>query len=371
MESYDVVIIGGGVMGTSAACEIARSGAKVAIIDQAALPNPRGASVDYSKVFRLAYPDPFYVKMAVDALKLWRDLEEATSTRMLSQTGALLVGSQGTSFETMCYDALRQLSLEAEMLSSREAADRFSEFNPDAFSYAVFDPSGAIIHAEAAVRSLVEMARRLGVRIIEGERASGIERGVTACVMTETGRKLYCRTAIAASGPWTRELMPELSSVLTTTKQEVFYFEPSGGGFDAASFPIFIALDTGFYGFPIHHEGAMKIANHQKGEAVEAYSIEDAIDDRSIEACRDFFRSYIPALAAARLKEARVCMYNNTPDDDFLIDWHPELDNVLLVTGFSGHGFKFGPLIGRIASELLIEGRTRYPIERFRLARFQ
>jgi monomeric sarcosine oxidase len=379
MESYDVIIIGAGVMGASAACELSRHGAKVALIDQAALPNPSGASIDHSKVFRLAYPDTIYVQMAAGALGLWREVEEETGSRLMTQTGALLLGTLRPSFETMCYDALRQSSFEAEMISSDEAARRYPQFNPDAFSYAVLDPLGAILHAESAVRALIDLARRRGVRIIERERVSRIEsagNGIARGVTTATGRPFSCGSVMVASGPWTRALIPGLSSILTTTRQEVFYFEPAGvsaskAGFDAESFPIFIALDTGFYGFPIHHGGSMKIANHRKGESVEPYSVEAGIAEGSVAMCRDFFRSYIPALADAPLTEARVCMYNNTADDDFIIDWHPDFENVLLVTGFSGHGFKFGPLIGRIASELLLTRESSYPIDRFRLRKIR
>ncbi|HSE99150.1 MAG TPA: N-methyl-L-tryptophan oxidase, partial [Blastocatellia bacterium] len=347
MESYDVVVIGAGVMGTSTACELARRGASVAVVDQSSLPNPRGASVDHSKVFRFAYPDPLYVRMAVDALELWRALEEESSTRLMTKTGTVLLGLEKPSFETRCYDALKVCSLEAELLSSNEAVERFPQFDPRAFSYAVFDPSGAILHAETAVRALLDLARRLGVKVIEGERVHAIEEGDSGrarAVKTETGRQLYCGAVIVASGPWTRELVPQVSSLLTATRQEVFYFEPVDREmFDPTSFPIFISLDTGFYGFPVHHAGAMKIANHHKGNPVDPYCDHPGIVEESIETCRAFFRAYIPPLRDARFKEARVCMYNNTPDDDFLIDHHPGLENVLLVTGFSGHGFKFGP----------------------------
>jgi len=88
-----------------------------------------------------------------------------------------------------------------------------------------------------------------------------------------------------------------------------------------------------------------------------------------IESCREFFRRFIPGLAGAEVRETRVCLYNNTPDDDFVIDWHPEFENVLIVTGFSGHGFKFGPVVGRIAAEMLRSGRRSYNIERFKIGR--
>jgi glycine/D-amino acid oxidase-like deaminating enzyme len=182
---------------------------------------------------------------------------------------------------------------------------------------------------------------------------------------------------MVASGPWTRKLLPELNSLLKTTRQEVFYFEPeparithNAPGFGVGEFPIFFATDTGFYGFPVHNAGAMKIANHEKGNPVDPDKIEEPVGDEAVDECRAFFRKYIPALAGARLFETRVCIYNNTPDDDFIIDWHTKLEKVLIVTGFSGHGFKFAPTIGRIAAELLLSGDTSYDIERFRLARF-
>jgi N-methyl-L-tryptophan oxidase len=114
----------------------------------------------------------------------------------------------------------------------------------------------------------------------------------------------------------------------------------------------------------------MKIANHHKGAEVDPSSTDDSVGEQFIERCREFFAQFIPGLADARASEARICYYNNTPDDDFIIDWDPQRNGVLVVTGFSGHGFKFGPTVGRIAADLLLSGRTSFDIDRFRLTRF-
>ena len=114
----------------------------------------------------------------------------------------------------------------------------------------------------------------------------------------------------------------------------------------------------------------MKIANHHKGGELIRIHQDEQVGEQFIESCRAFFAEFIPGLADARVRETRVCIYNNTPDDDFIIDWHPQLEDVLVVTGFSGHGFKFGPAIGRIAAELLMKGRTAFDIDRFGLTRF-
>jgi glycine/D-amino acid oxidase-like deaminating enzyme len=180
-----------------------------------------------------------------------------------------------------------------------------------------------------------------------------------------------------ASGPWSRKLLPFLEPKLTTTRQELVYFEPvpeqsypSRLRFEPDNFPVFLELESGFYGFPVHHAGAMKIANHHKGHMIDPDSREEAVGEHFIDSCRAFFSEFIPGLADARVRETRVCIYNNTPDDDFIIDWHPQLESVLVVTGFSGHGFKFGPTIGRIAADLLISRRTSIDVDRFRLTRF-
>jgi monomeric sarcosine oxidase len=381
MTGYDVVIIGAGIMGASAAVEAARRGAKAALLDQSSLPNPRAASVDHSKVFRFAYPDPLYARMAVDALALWHTLEEEAGERLMTRTGILLLGSGEDSFEAKTYDVLRGLGLEAELLAGSEVAARFPQFDRGSFDYAVFDPSGAILHAERAVRASIGLAGRSGVTVVEGERVASVERekGGGVRILTERGGDIACARAIIASGPWTRALIPALAGKLRTTRQEVFYFEPAPPArpsFDAGRFPIFTALDTGFYGFPVHHAGAMKIANHGKGEPLDPLSFDPISFDgrasaRGADECREFFARFLPALKDARLVEARVCIYNNTPDDDFIIDRHPELENVLVVTGFSGHGFKFGPLVGRISAELLLEGRSPSGLDRFGLARFE
>jgi len=373
MKTCDVAIVGAGVMGAAAACELAREGASVALIDQSLMPNPRAASIDHSKVFRFAYPDPFYVKLAVDALQRWREIESASGARLITQTGALLLGNHEPSFESECFDAMRSLELETDKLDSTQLSIRFPQFNSGAVDYAVYDPSGAILHAETAVRALIQLARERRVEIVEGQRVIDVKQsGSSLSAVTEFGREIRCKGALIASGPWSRKLVPFLEHSLTTTRQEIVYFEPkpSDLSFEQSEFPIFLELGSGFYGFPIHHAGAMKIANHHKGVEVDPNAAEDQVGEVFVQRCRNFFSQFIPGLADARVRETRTCIYNNTPDDDFIIDWHPELDRVLIITGFSGHGFKFGPTIGRIGAELLMTGRAPFNIDRFRLTRF-
>jgi len=310
----------------------------------------------------------------VDSLKRWRKLEEETGTRLLTQTGALLIGKHRPSFETECYEAMRAEGCAVELLDRQQVASRFPQFNTRAFEYGVFDPSGAITHAEIALRALIDLARRRGVTIIENTRVADVRNRMSRVVVgCDAGGDVECERAMIASGPWSRKLLPFLADKLTTTRQELVYFEPAAEisrSFEPSVFPIFLDLQSGFYGFPIHHNGAMKIANHLNGPPADPDQASDDVDESFIISCRAFFNEFIPALADARVSDTRVCIYNNTPDDDFIVDWHPALEGVLVVTGFSGHGFKFGPVIGRIAAELLTFGHSSIDVDRFQLARF-
>src|ERR1043165_9891724 len=149
------------------ACELARSGARVALIDQARLPNPRAASTDHSKIFRFAYPDALYVRLAVDALNRWRVLEEETGARLLTPAGLLMIGKADSSIEGEIAATLQSLGLEAETMTNTETTARFPQFNLAAFDYAVLDPSGAITDAERAVRAMIALARGRAAAIIE------------------------------------------------------------------------------------------------------------------------------------------------------------------------------------------------------------
>ncbi len=231
MPGYDIAIIGAGVMGAAAACELARDGARVALIDQARLPNPRAASVDHSKVFRFAYPDPFYAGLAARARALWLEAEQATETELMTQTGLLMIGSRnaqpGYQDTLDSYNALRSIGLEAEMMTGDEAARLFPQFNADAIEYGVLDPSGAILHAERAVTALINLARRRGASVIENRRVVSIKNreGLTALTV-EPGGVIECRRAMIASGPWTRNLLPEIKKLLRLRGKRCFTSSP-------------------------------------------------------------------------------------------------------------------------------------------------
>src|SRR5262249_45294357 len=294
MASFDVVIVGGGIMGAFAAGELGGQGATVALLDQSVLPNPNAASVDHSKVFRFAYPDQFYVRLAVDSLKGWRNLENECDLTLLLTSGVILLSTGEGSFESDTYHALKSCGLETQLLDAQQTSTRFPQFDTSGTTFSVFDPSGAVLLAEKSLRAALDVAINRGVRIFEHSRVIELRssRGSVE-LRTEQGDNLVCAKAIAAAGPWTRLLLPELNKRLTTTHQDVAYFEPAAdraASFEPNEFPIFIELESGFYGFPIHHDGAMKIANHHKGAVADPDTDKEGVADGFVDDCRAFFR---------------------------------------------------------------------------------
>src|SRR5262249_18573175 len=155
-----------------------------------------------SKVFRFAYPDPLYARLAVEALAGWRAIEEETATSLLTPSGLLMIGKAASKIESDTARTLAALGLEAEMLSSAAAAARFPQFNPNAFDHAVFDPSGAVANAEAALRSLIALARKRNVQIIEDSRVAGVapSAGGRIVVSIDGAESIDCRRALIAAG---------------------------------------------------------------------------------------------------------------------------------------------------------------------------
>lgn len=212
MPSFDVAIVGGGIMGLTTACELERAGASVALVDQAALPNPAGASVDHSKVFRFAYPEPLYAKLAAESLQLWRALEDETSMPLLTRTGVLMIGREEAGPEQRVFDALRSLELDAELWTNVEAAANFPQFNAEAFGCAVFDPNGGLLRAERAVEATASLARRRGVTLFETRPVTRVLPEDSEIVIdVEGGERISCEKTVIAAGPWTWKLFPMLA----------------------------------------------------------------------------------------------------------------------------------------------------------------
>lgn len=358
---YDVAVVGAGVMGSATAYEVAKRGRDVLLIDQFAYDDSRKSSSGYSRIFRLYYDDDeFYTGLAEETLPRWRRLEEESGEKLLYQCGALLIGEGEDSKAMAGYRTLQAAGKETSLLHGSELDQQFPGFD---IPYGVTDPNAGIIDADKAVETFQEQARRAGA---ETREHATVVTAASDGVTLADGETIEADAVVVTAGPWTMELLPSLP--LNVTKQDLVFVRPEHPEqFTYESFPIYSQRDINYYGIPIYRSPGVKIARHMEGVEVDPDTVERVIEDETVERCRSFFAEYIPALADAEIVETRVCLYTNTPDHDFIID---TVNGVVVGAGFSGHGFKFAPLLGEILADLALTGETEWDIDRFSVDRF-
>lgn len=357
---YKTVIIGVGVMGAATAYYLSHTQKGILALDQYEVDNNLNSSQDYSRVFRYAYgTDEYYSRLAVHALELWKEVELASATQLYFQSGCLLLGNSGGSYASTSYATMKKIGLDIEMLEDEEMKTRFPQFSCNA---GVLDPNGGVIEASQATLAFIRLARANGVQVRTKAKVVDIQDGL---VVLADGEKIHADMIVVTGGSWNAKLLRGRVKIKPTRQEEV-YFQPGGlKDFQKDVFPAFGHMESGFYGTPVHKINGVKLANHFPGAVVDPDTVSRDTTDQFVEQCRAFFKEYIPGLVDAKVLEAKVCLYDMTSDEDFIID--KLTDKIVVGAGFSGHGFKFAPLIGKILSELATNRPVSYDISRFSL----
>lgn len=352
-------------MGLSTAYCLSKNQKKILLIDQFPIENGLNASWDYSKNFRYVYgDDKYYTKLAIKSLKQWKILERESNTQLYFKSGCLLLGESDSSYAKKSYETMKSLKLDSTLLTRRDLRNKFPQFNS---RYALLDPNGGVIEADTAVKALNTLAKKNGVKIKSGCKVVKIKKN---SVILQNGEEILAEKIIITAGSWSQKLTP-IKLHLNITKQEVVYLKPKNlENFNKKNFPTFGYIDSksGLYGIPIHKIHAVKIASHIPGKAVDPDKVSRKIGKSFISECRKFLSQYIPDLTNADVIESKICLYDMTPDENFILD--KLNNNTIIGTGFSGHGFKFAPVIGMILADLATSGKTDFDIARFRLRRF-
>jgi glycine/D-amino acid oxidase-like deaminating enzyme len=350
-----VAIVGGGVMGLSAAWALGRRGIASAVLDPLPRRTERNASNDESKVFRLAYGEREEdARLALRALAGWRDLERDAHVRVLHAHGLLLLGREPGSFAERTLPVLERMGRAPARLDAPQLAARHPAPARGGFDHAVLDRDGGLLDPPLLLEALESEAIARRARVFRERRVLALEREGehTVCVL-EHGR-VRARVVIVAAGHRAPLLLPELAPLLRTTRQPEFAFAPGDPGpFRPEQLPLFAAFEEGFYGFPLHR-GAVKVADHRLGPVQTGEPAWDPPTAAEEEEVRAWLRRSLPGLADAPLARSRVCHYDMTPDTGFLLGAHPQREGVLLAVGFSGHGFKFAPAVGEALAALAL-----------------
>lgn len=375
---YEAIIVGLGAMGSSAAYQLAHRGVPALSLDQFHPPHDLGSSHGLTRIIREAYfEDPLYVPLVQRSYELWAILEEKSGHQLLLKTGGLMIGPSDGALVSGASRSAEQHQLEHEILNSTNLGQRFPMFNVDDDPMAVWEPRAGILFPERAIQTHLELAAQHHAQLRFNEpvrKWEPFEKGVR--VFTD-GNSYTANHLVLSTGAWMNDLMPGRKLPLTVERQVLFWFKPVShlDLFRPDQFPIFIrqyARDRFFYGFPDLGDG-VKVAFHHQGGKVEPNALSQEVDQEEIDEIRDVLSHYLPD-ANGKLLSTAVCMYTNTPDEHFILDYHPQFPQVIVASPCSGHGFKFSPVIGEMISDMviakLLQSEPPRDLELFKIARF-
>ena len=368
MERFDAIVIGAGVAGAAAAASLARRG-RVLVLEQFDFLHERGSSHGGSRIFRHAYEDPRYVRLAQAAEQRWRALEARSGERLLLRTGGLDLGTVGEGERDPIEAALGAAGSPVERLTADEVRRRFPAYVLGDDREALFSPDAGILAATRAVATLLRDAAAEGAELMERMPVTDLalhDDGVE--VATPAGRFSAERLVVAA-GAWTDRLLTDLGVPLRVEQQQVLYLRVRDGRLHAPErMPVFIDRRGGIYGFPLFERPhALKVSDHEGAPTV-------LVGERTFDV--DANRAADTARRAADLLPgvttdvvaAQTCLYTKTPDEHFVLDRLPGHPYAVVMAGFSGHGFKFGAVLGDVAAALLDGDSDAFDLGPFGLA---
>jgi monomeric sarcosine oxidase len=374
-RAADVIVIGGGVFGSATAWRLARAGFRVTLLEQFATGHALGSSHGPSRMIRLAYEEPEYIELGQEAFRLWRELEAESGEALLQMTGGLDVGTPDAYEMDGIVRTYETLKMPYERLDRDELRQRYPQLHFPEGTIGLHSPHYGILAASRCVAALAARAAQAGADLHQEERALEIvPEGEGVSVRTDKGVRRAGR-AILAAGSWTNPLLAPLGLELPlTVLQEQLAFcrvrEPELHGPDRLPLVINRFPGTTSIGslFPIFDHEGVKVMVDRIGPVVDPASPDRGIDPVILERQRAYAVNLLPA-ATGEVLETTSCRYTMTPDEDFIIDLHPEFPQVVFASACSGHGFKFGPVIGQMLADLALTGETDYPTALFRLDR--
>jgi glycine/D-amino acid oxidase-like deaminating enzyme len=370
-----IAVIGAGAFGGWTALYLLRRGARVTLLDAWGPGNSHASSGGETRVIRGTYgPNQPYTKMAARATQLWKENEKRWNQKLLHRSGVLwMVTSGNDHFERESLPVLRDAGIACQELSVQEMRVRWPQINLEAVHWGIYEPEGGFLTARVACQAVLDgflaeggEYRQVAVlpRDLEGEWDS---------LSLSGGSKLEADQYVFACGPWLGKLFPEtVGSHIRPTKQDVFFFGTPAGDdrFTEEKMPVWADHRERFiYGIPGNQGRGFKVADDSRGPEFDPTSGERTVSVEGLRAIRDYVAFRFPVLKDAPLLESRVCQYENTPDNNFIIDHHPRRENVWLLGGGSGHGFKHGPALGETVAGLLTDHKD--PDAVFRLERFR
>ena len=376
---FDVIVVGLGAMGSAAAYQLSKRGAKVLGLEAFTPAHDKGSSHGETRIIRQAYfEDPAYVPLVLRAYELWDQLQEESNENLMRITGGVAIGPREGTLVAGCLRSATTHGLGHDLFDSNEMRRRFPQFALADDEVGFYEEKAGYLKPEECIRQLLRCALKRGADLRFEEpmlswTASQDGDGVSVTTKKQT---YHARSLVLSVGPWFAELVQDISVPVVVSRRVQFWLKPlrESSSFDSGVFPIFLWEPEGcplFYGLPrISEDGSPKIGIHSGDGTCTPSTIDRRIHPRDESAIRSAIRFRIPALNG-EVSHAATCMYSMTPDEHFIIDMHPNYPQVSLAAGFSGHGFKFSPVVGEILCDMAMARRTSTDIGIFSSSRFR
>ena len=373
-DQYDVIVIGGGVVGVSAAYVLARRGRRVLLLERYAPGHGHGSSHGDSRMFRFDYEENVYVDMASRAYRAWEELAKRVGRPVLQRTGICNLGPADAEVLGILESRLRDCELPYERLAGSAFSNRFPQLTLPRESEAIYQPDSAVLFADVLVRSLWDCIQEDGVDALEETEVASIdprEDGVE--VTASDGRSWSGASLVLAAGGWAGRWLDALGIKvdLMVTRELLAYFPHDGSEpHEAGSMPNVIDYHTSdpYYCVPQVQVPGVKAGCHRTGRIVDADDPE-VVDRANLAAVQAFIGRRCPHLSRDPVA-VKHCIYTNSADYHFILDRHPDYSHVVVAVGFSGHGFKFGPVLGEILAAMLFNETPPVDTGLFALERF-
>jgi len=385
-KRYDAIVVGLGAMGSAASCQLAKRGAQVLGIDRYAPPHDLGSSHGDTRITRLAIGEgAHYTPLVMRSHEIWRDIERATGTDLLTQCGGLIISSTNKSCATHVEGffqntvaAAREFGIGHELLDAPQIRSRFPQFAISDDEFAYYEPAAGFVRPEACVHAQLQLASTLGAELRTNETVLAFAPQSNGVTVT-TGRAVYTADKIIiAAGAWLPGLLGDAyAKPFKIFRQVLHWFDIDGPAapFEPQNFPVFIwelqNSRQGIYGFPAIDgpQGGLKIATEQYDVTAEPDAACDVGSTDVAAMFRDYVALFLPGVSGRSIKTA-TCLYTVTPDAGFVIDRHPESERVIVASPCSGHGFKHSAAIGEILTDMAEGTDPRFGIAPFGFSRF-
>jgi sarcosine oxidase len=367
-------VVGAGVFGSWTAHQILSAGHKVFLLDEYGPSSSRASSGGESRIIRGAYgPDEVYTRMAKRSLALWAAFFGQKNANLLRRAGVLWMAKSDNVYVRQSRETLEKVGMPFRDLSTADLKRLYPQIHIPDGTIAILEPESGALMARQAVQAVVQSFIEHGGIYHQTAIAQPRGKGKLESITAASGDRIHADAFIFACGPWLGKVFPDLlGNRIFVTRQEVLFFGVPAGQteFTSPAMPVWIDFtdDRGMYGFPDLDTRGFKVAFDGHGPPFDPDSEDRFVRKEKVDEARRYVAERFPALAHAPVVDSRVCQYENTSNGDFLIDRHPGFDNVWLVGGGSGHGFKHGPAVGEYAAARITSAGASQVEPRFSLA---